>query len=116
MLHVMFCMTAHAIIRMGLFKLTPFLSVPPSFQVMPQGMNVTVGSPLILHCKAMGSPNPNITWQKDGLSVDTTHVTLLSNGSLYISSTVVLDAGRYSCKATNVAGSRSVRANIVIYG
>ncbi|XP_015754539.1 PREDICTED: Down syndrome cell adhesion molecule-like [Acropora digitifera] len=90
--------------------------VPPSFQVMPQGMNVTVGSPVILHCKAMGSPNPNIAWQKDGLSVDTTHVTLLSNGSLYISSTVVQDAGRYSCKATNVAGSTSVRANIVIYG
>ncbi|KAK2567085.1 Hemicentin-1 [Acropora cervicornis] len=89
--------------------------VPPSFQAMPQGMNVTVGSPVILHCKAMGSPNPNITWQKDGLSVDTTHVTLLANGSLYISSTVVQDAGRYSCKATNVAGSTSVRANIVIY-
>ena len=115
MLHAMFCLIAY-VIRMSLFELTCFLSVPPSFQVIPQGTNITVGSPLILHCKAMGSPHPDITWQKDGLSVNTSHVTLLSNGSLYISSTLAQDAGRYSCRATNVAGSTSVQANIVIYG
>ena len=78
--------------------------------------NVTQGSPLTLHCQATGFPLPIITWQKDGQPVDTNHVTLLSNGSLHISSTVVQDAGKFSCIATNVAGSPSVNADIVIYG
>jgi len=40
---------------------------------------------------------------------------LLSNGSLYISSAVVQDAGRFICSATNVAGSATVAADVVIY-
>lgn len=77
---------------------------------------MTVGDSLILHCQATGFPQPNVTWQKDGQSVNTSHVTLLSNGSLYISSTVVQDAGRFSCRLNNVAGSVIVTANVVIYG
>ncbi|KAJ7383467.1 hypothetical protein OS493_027628 [Desmophyllum pertusum] len=73
------------------------------------------GSPLTLHCQATGFPLPIITWQKDGQPVDTNHVTLLSNGSLHISTTVVQDAGKFSCIATNVVGSPSVNADIVIY-
>ena len=92
------------------------LLVPPSFQVRPQGTNVTTGSSLLLHCRASGSPYPSVTWQKDGHSIDTSHATLLSNGSLYIASSVVQDAGRYSCNATNIAGSASVMAYIIIYG
>lgn len=57
-----------------------------------------------------------LTWQKDGQPVDTNHVTLLSNGSLYISATVVQDAGRFSCIASNVAGSPTASADVVIYG
>lgn len=48
--------------------------------------------------------------------MDTNHVTLLSNGSLYISATVVQDAGRFSCIASNVAGSPTASADVVIYG
>ena len=77
---------------------------------------MTVGHSLILHCQATGFPQPNVTWQKDGQSVNTSHVTLLSNGSLYILSTVVQDAGRFSCRLNNVAGSVIVTANVVIYG
>ena len=57
-----------------------------------------------------------LTWQKDGQPVDTNHVTMLSNGSLYISVTVVQDAGRFSCIASNVAGSTTASADVVIYG
>lgn len=59
---------------------------------------------------------PMLTWQKDGQPVDTNHVTLLSNGSLHISATVEQDAGRFSCIASNVAGSTTVSADVVIYG
>ena len=43
-------------------------------------------------------------------------MTLLSNGSLHISRTVVQDAGKFSCVATNVAGSATATADVVIYG
>ena len=48
--------------------------------------------------------------------MDTNHVTLLSNGSLHIASTIVQDAGKFSCIATNVVGSATVAADVVIYG
>ncbi|XP_078361310.1 contactin-4-like [Oculina patagonica] len=89
--------------------------VPPTFQVQPRDTNVTQGHPLTLHCKATGFPLPILTWQKDGQPVDTNHVTLLSNGSLHISSSVVQDAGKFSCIATNVAGSATATADVVIY-
>lgn len=92
------------------------ISVPPTFQVQPRDTNVTQGYPLTLHCQATGFPLPILTWQKDGQPVDTNHVTLLSNGSLHISSTAVQDAGKFSCIATNVAGSATVTADVVIYG
>ena len=93
-----------------------FISVPPTFQVQPSNTNVTQGFPLTLHCQATGSPLPMLAWQIDGQPVDTNHVTLLSNGSLHISTTVVQDAGKFSCIANNTAGSTKVSADVIIYG
>ena len=77
---------------------------------------MTNGHSLILHCQATGFPQPTVMWQKDGHPIDTRHVTLLSNGSLYISSTVTQDAGKFICSASNIVGSATVSAVIVIYG
>lgn len=114
---IYFCDGKNHILGVSRTSLPAFVTVhvPPSFQVRPQGTNVTTGSSLILHCRASGSPYPSVTWQKDGHSIDTSHATLLSNGSLYIASSAVQDAGRYSCRATNIAGSASVMAYIIIY-
>lgn len=91
-------------------------SVPPTIHVQPKDTNVTNGYSLTLNCEATGFPQPVVSWQKDGQAVDTSHVTLLSNGSLYIFSTVMQDAGQFSCKASNSAGSATVSADVVIYG
>ena len=66
----------------------------------------------MLHCQAKGNPMPSLTWQ----AVQNKHVTLLSNGSLFISSAVKQDAGTFRCIANNVAGSVSVTAVVAIYG
>ncbi|XP_022795071.1 Down syndrome cell adhesion molecule-like protein 1 homolog [Stylophora pistillata] len=89
--------------------------VPPSFQVRPSNTNVKQGSPLMLHCQATGDPMPILTWQKDGQALQTSHMTVLSNGSLFISSAVKQDAGTFSCIASNVASSVSVTAVVIIY-
>lgn len=70
----------------------------------------------MLHCQATGYPIPSLSWQKDGQAVDPSHVTVLSNGSLFISGTVVQDAGKFSCIASNVAGPVTAAADVVIYG
>ena len=90
--------------------------VPPSFQLRPQNSSAVQHQPLVLHCKAAGSPQPSLSWRKDGGSVDPNRVKILSSGSLTINTTVVADAGKYTCTATNVAGSADASAFIAIHG
>ena len=70
-------------------------SEKPAVQVIPRVMNVTEGSPVLLICKATGSPPPNVTW------------TALSSGEVYnggqlrIKSVQRSDAGNYECSVNN---------------
>ena len=70
----------------------------------------------MLHCQAIGFPLPGVSWLKDDKPVNTSHVTVFSNGSLGIVATVVQDAGKFSCVASNIAGSSITIAYVVIYG
>lgn len=43
--------------------------VAPKFVERFQSQHVREGEPVTLHCRAIGTPNPNITWQKDGVQL-----------------------------------------------
>lgn len=92
--------------------------VAPKFVERFTTVNVREGEPVQLTARAIGTPVPRITWQKDGAS-------LIPNANLYISidggataldipRATAADAGWYQCTAQNVAGSTATRARLYV--
>ncbi|KAM3868725.1 roundabout homolog 4 [Diretmus argenteus] len=82
------------------------------FSVQPSDVEVAVGEAAVLNCgPPVGHPEPNITWRKDGLPINSTdhHYTELS-GKLIIAPTEKNHSGVYVCVATNTVGMRESRA------
>ncbi|XP_062920094.1 hemicentin-1 isoform X2 [Mobula hypostoma] len=79
---------------------------PPVIQPQPSTLEVILNNPITLPCEATGNPNPTITWQKEGISIDTTGAyTVLLNGGLQIARAAVKDTGTYMCVAQNPSGT-----------
>ncbi|XP_072199268.1 hemicentin-1 isoform X3 [Excalfactoria chinensis] len=80
---------------------------PPIIQIQPGMLDVVVNNPVLLPCEAVGTPQPIIMWQKEGISIMSTGngYTVLPNGSLQITESAVEDAGTYTCVAQNPAGT-----------
>ncbi|XP_040895666.1 hemicentin-1 [Toxotes jaculatrix] len=85
------------------------VNVPPDFRdsEMPGNVSVVLSQPTNLVCDVTGSPTPVITWYKDGTPVVASNsVQILDNGkTLKLLKAATADAGSYSCKAINIAGS-----------
>ncbi|KAJ3600174.1 hypothetical protein NHX12_034124, partial [Muraenolepis orangiensis] len=85
------------------------VNVPPVFQGedLPANVSVVLSQPTSLTCDVTGSPTPFITWYKDGnLVVQGNGVQILGRGkTLRLLKASSSDAGSYSCKAINIAGS-----------
>uniref|UniRef100_A0A8B9H722 Hemicentin-1 n=1 Tax=Astyanax mexicanus TaxID=7994 RepID=A0A8B9H722_ASTMX len=73
---------------------------PPVIQAHPTTLDVILNNHVTIPCRAVGSPRPTITWQKEGGDV-----TLLPSGSLQISRAKIEDSGTYMCVAQNPAGT-----------
>ncbi|XP_023195302.1 hemicentin-1 [Xiphophorus maculatus] len=86
------------------------VNVPPDFRDgdTPGNVSVILNEPISLVCDVTGSPKPIITWFKDGTPVVASNsIQILDMGkSLKLLRAETVDAGSYSCKAINIAGSR----------
>ncbi|XP_051581270.1 hemicentin-1-like isoform X1 [Myxocyprinus asiaticus] len=85
------------------------VNVPPDIRdngLLPN-VSVAMNQQTSLVCDVTGTPVPVITWYKDGvLVVPGSNVQILQKGKiLKLLKVAVADAGRYSCKAINIAGS-----------
>lgn len=92
--------------------------VAPKFVERFTTVNVREGEPVLLNARAIGTPVPRITWQKDG-SVLMPHQNLFLSvdggaTSLDIPCATIADAGWYQCTAQNVAGSTATRARLYV--
>ncbi|KAK4820389.1 hypothetical protein QYF61_025563 [Mycteria americana] len=87
--------------------ITLHVQQPPVIQPQPGVLDVIVNNPILLPCEAMGTPQPIITWQKEGINIITTgnSYMVLPSGSLQIANSTVEDAGTYMCVAQNPAGT-----------
>lgn len=92
--------------------------VAPVFVERFATVNVREGEPVILNARAIGTPIPRITWQKDGAPLmPSPYVRIEMEGgasTLDIPRAQTSDAGWYQCTAQNAAGSTATRARLFV--
>uniref|UniRef100_A0A8B9E6E3 Receptor-type tyrosine-protein phosphatase S n=1 Tax=Anser cygnoides TaxID=8845 RepID=A0A8B9E6E3_ANSCY len=93
----------------------PTIDMGPQLKVVERTRTAT------MLCAASGNPDPEITWFKDFLPVDTSNnngrIKQLRSGALQIELSEESDQGKYECVATNSAGTRySAPANLYVRG
>ncbi|GMT31155.1 hypothetical protein PFISCL1PPCAC_22452 [Pristionchus fissidentatus] len=88
--------------------------VPPTI-INPGGeYTVIENNSLVLPCEVEGTPNPTITWSKDGNPANALHsVTVLSNGQHFkISHADLGHKGSYSCHVSNKVGNAEISFDV----
>lgn len=92
--------------------------VAPKFVERFTTVNVKEGEPVTLHARAVGTPIPRITWQKDGVNIipgsDAQIRVEGGETTLDIVRAKASDAAWYQCTAQNVAGSTATRARLFV--
>lgn len=92
--------------------------VAPKFIERFGTVNVREGEPVLLNARAIGTPIPRITWQKDGSSnIQNPSISIAIDGgatTLDIPRASASDAGWYQCTAQNAAGSTATRARLFV--
>ncbi|KAG8436526.1 hypothetical protein GDO86_007581 [Hymenochirus boettgeri] len=79
-------------------------------------LEVILQNPIILPCKASGTPSPTITWQKEGAGIKSgSSYVLLPSGDLKITNATHEDAGTYTCIAQNPAGTALKKTRLKVY-
>ncbi|KAL1023895.1 hypothetical protein UPYG_G00048650 [Umbra pygmaea] len=91
----------------------PTIDMGPQLKVVERSRTAT------MLCAASGNPDPEITWFKDFLPVNTTNnngrIKQLRSGALQIELSEEQDQGKYECVATNSDGTRySTPANLYV--
>ncbi|XP_072400480.1 fibroblast growth factor receptor-like 1 [Diabrotica undecimpunctata] len=76
----------------------------------------SAGSTLRLNCEASGTPTPNITWYKDGLSPLPRRLTPTKSKkwSLVLEDLVSGDSGEYTCKVCNEVGCKDLTFKVEV--
>ncbi|XP_015245142.1 PREDICTED: receptor-type tyrosine-protein phosphatase delta-like isoform X14 [Cyprinodon variegatus] len=96
--------------------------LPPGFPTIDMGPQLKVverSRTATMLCAASGNPDPEITWFKDFLPVNTSNnngrIKQLRSGALQIEMSEEGDQGKYECVATNSDGTRySTPANLYV--
>ncbi|XP_069324832.1 roundabout homolog 3 [Eulemur rufifrons] len=80
--------------------------LPPVILQGPANQTLALGSSVWLPCRVTGNPQPSVQWKKDGqwLQGDDLQLTLMTNGTLYITNVQEMDLGFYSCVAKSSIG------------
>ncbi|XP_049900500.1 protein tyrosine phosphatase receptor type Db isoform X2 [Epinephelus moara] len=91
----------------------PTIDMGPQLKVVERSRTAT------MLCAASGNPDPEITWFKDFLPVNTSNnngrIKQLRSGALQIEMSEESDQGKYECVATNSDGTRySTPANLYV--
>nr|XP_023685344.1 receptor-type tyrosine-protein phosphatase delta-like isoform X34 [Paramormyrops kingsleyae] len=96
--------------------------LPPGFPIIDMGPQLKVVErtrTATMLCAASGNPDPEISWFKDFLPVNTSNnngrIKQLRSGALQIEHSEESDQGKYECVATNSDGTRySAPANLYV--
>ncbi|XP_066112042.1 hemicentin-2 isoform X1 [Saccopteryx bilineata] len=92
------------------------IQVPPVIETALSDLSTPEGSHALLPCTAHGSPEPDITWEKDGWPVSGAEgkFAVQPSGELLVKYSESQDAGTYTCTAENPAGRARRRVHLTI--
>ncbi|NXP80950.1 VGFR4 factor, partial [Ramphastos sulfuratus] len=79
-------------------------------------LEVNISGKIVLECKVSGTPDPQITWKKNGYPISAASGISMENNTLVIERVKKDDEGLYECKASNDMGQDSTSAFIKIQG
>ena len=84
---------------------------------LPSNVTVIENNRVTLACPATGTPQPLITWYKEGapLTGNEIGVRILLDGSLQLETPGAEDTGQYKCLAENVAGNYTHIVDLHVY-
>ena len=99
----------------------------PVITAAPRDRTDLQGDSAVFTCEATARPRPDITWWRDGAQVseETDNIDIDSQeigeererrSSLTISEVQPSDAGMYTCRAENAAGSAEATATLTVHG
>ncbi|XP_034035488.1 hemicentin-1 [Thalassophryne amazonica] len=95
------------------------VQIPPSIRINQQEVSVVENSQAQLVCVSEGVPQPSVSWEKDGnpINESTGEYDILPSGELFIDFVQPVDAGSYTCIATNEVGqdSRTITLSVHTY-
>ncbi|RZB39798.1 peroxidasin [Asbolus verrucosus] len=88
----------------------------PVFLVTPSSLSTNeAASEVSLHCKAVGNPQPKITWSRNGIQLTSSPRHFIdSDGTLVIRPIKASDHGAYRCDAANINGRISAEADVIV--
>lgn len=80
-------------------------------------LDVVLGLMLEIPCRAIGTPQPTISWEKDGFQILSDNVIEIDPaGTLRIEKSQLSHAGEYKCTASNPAGTDTRVTTVVVQG
>uniref|UniRef100_A0A8C5J152 Immunoglobulin superfamily member 9 n=1 Tax=Junco hyemalis TaxID=40217 RepID=A0A8C5J152_JUNHY len=87
-----------------------FLETPPAF------VEVRDQAALSLTCRAVGNPQPVVTWKRSDLPVQSGDTVQVSNGTLSIAAVERASAGTYTCHASSKEGTVTHTTRVLVQG
>ncbi|EPQ10482.1 Neural cell adhesion molecule 2 [Myotis brandtii] len=95
------------------------VNVPPAITMPQKSFNATAerGEEMTLSCRASGSPEPTISWYRNGKFIEESEKYILkgSNTELTVRNIINSDGGYYVCRATNKAGEDEKQAFLQVF-
>ncbi|PFX20561.1 Inactive tyrosine-protein kinase 7 [Stylophora pistillata] len=102
----------------SMLSVTVVVGRDPQFQVRPPKERiVTQGSQVVLPCKAIGSPTPEIKWYAGSARnplQSSSKYTVHDNGTLVITNFNKQYEQKYKCTATSLAGEKTAESTLII--
>uniref|UniRef100_A0A663MAN0 Ig-like domain-containing protein n=1 Tax=Athene cunicularia TaxID=194338 RepID=A0A663MAN0_ATHCN len=92
----------------------------PNFSQLLSNKTVMEGSPVTLECHISGHPQPTVTWYREDYKIESSmdfQITFKAGlARLVIREAFAEDSGRFTCTATNKAGSVSTSCQLYVKG
>lgn len=90
------------------------LALEPEISEPPVDTSTVDGKDVVMTCRVFGAPKPAVKWIRNGQELTGGRYTVRDTGDLFISNVIFLDAGPYTCHASNKLGEDQASADLVV--